>query len=44
MKRIPISLARLLVEACLDQPSPTKDLRDILQMVLEQGEHKDRLQ
>ncbi|KKL87636.1 hypothetical protein LCGC14_1932740 [marine sediment metagenome] len=36
-------LVRYLVEAALDQPNPSRELRDILQMVLEQGEHRDRL-
>ena len=42
MKRIPSALVKPLVEAALDQPSPTKELRTILQMVLEWGEHEDR--
>ena len=42
MKRIPSSFLWLLVEKVLDQPSPTKELRDTLQLVLEHGEHPDR--
>ncbi len=43
MKRIPIALLRTLVEACLDQPKPSKELQEALQPVLKCGEHKDRL-
>ena len=40
---IPADLVRELVEKALDQPKPTKELQSILQTVLEQGEHRDRL-
>lgn len=43
LKRVPIELFRLLVDKALDQPRPTRDLQSTLQMILEQGEHKDRL-
>lgn len=41
MKRIPSALWWLLVEAALDQKGPSTGLRDILQMILERGEHPD---
>ena len=43
MKRVPIGLIRHLVERVLDQPKPTRGLQAALQLVLTQGEHKDRL-
>ena len=43
LKFIPAELVRELVEEALDQPKPTRKLQSILQMVLEQGEHRDRL-
>ena len=43
MKHIPIALIRELIEAALNQPSPTPELQGALQPVLKCGEHKDRL-
>ena len=43
LKFIPADLVRELVEKGLDQPKPTRGLQAILQVILQMGEHRDRL-
>ncbi len=43
LKSVPLALVRLLVEEGLNQPKPTRGLRNILQTILEHGKHRDRL-
>ena len=40
---IPADLVRELVEKALDQPKPTRELQSTLQVILQMGEHRDRL-